>query len=206
MSRAPKGRVIVNTVRNGVGQGAGDVGNDVSEESLVEALERLYPRIHARALFLTQERHAADDLVQQVCERALRAQASFRPGTDAAAWLHRVMRNLFIDGHRSRRSTVELREDPAVFAEEPPGPCDVLGLEDIRQAMTTLRPHEREILELAYLERFSYREISARLGLNERTTGTRLFRARAKLKEPLGVAYERRIADLRVGAAQRTTA
>ena len=63
--------------------------------------------------------------------------------------------------------------------------------------MTTLRPHERDILELAYFERLSYREIAARLSLSEKTTGTRLFRARARLKRPLEVSYQRRLANFR---------
>jgi RNA polymerase sigma-70 factor (ECF subfamily) len=121
---------------------------------------------------------------------------TFTTGTDAAAWLHRVMRNLFIDNCRSRRATVALVDAPA-SADEQLGPCDFLTVEDIRLAMRTLRPHDRHIVELAYFERLSYREIAARLSLSEKTTGTRLFRARARLKRPLEAAYERRLADLR---------
>ena len=136
----------MNSVQKGAETKSQPVGNEALTESLVDALTRLYPRMHARALFLTQQPHAADDLVQQVCERALRAQASFKRGTDAAAWLYRVMRNLFIDERRSRRHIVELREEPAAVPGEELAAHDLLTLDDVRQAMTTLRPLEREIL------------------------------------------------------------
>jgi RNA polymerase sigma-70 factor (ECF subfamily) len=187
----------VNSVQKRAEPESQPVGNESSAESLVDALTRLYPRMHSRALFLTQEPHAADDLVQQVCERALRAQASFKRGSDAAAWLYRVMRNLFIDERRSRRHIVELVEEPAAAPGEQLAAHDLLTLDDVRQAMTSLRPHDRQILDLAYFQRCSYREIAQHMRLKERTTGTRLFRARAKLKQPLGVIYERRVADLR---------
>lgn len=163
----------------------------------MDELIRLYPRMRARALFLTQKPEAADDLVQQVCEKALRAQATFKPGTDAAAWLHRVMRNLFIDQYRSARDVVELRDEQQAEPEQALEPFDLLTLDDVRQAMTTLQPLEREILELAHIQRYSYRAISTQMRITKETTGIRLFRARAKLKQPLEIIYQRRVADLR---------
>src|SRR3954471_2977740 len=56
--------------------------------------------LYQRALFLTQDRAAADDLVQATVERALVARDRYRSGTNLRAWVFLMMRNLFIDGRR----------------------------------------------------------------------------------------------------------
>lgn len=164
------------------------------EEELDRELVRLYAELRVRALSLTRGAGAAsaDDLVQDVIERALLARHHLRAASNLRGWLHVVMRNLFVDAcRRASRSRDEHRVEPST-GDEPWTPVDLLTMEDVIDALALLEPPEREILAMAYLDCLSYREISSRLSIPTNTVGTRLFRARTKLREPLTRLYERR--------------
>ncbi len=67
-------------------------------------LVSLVPKLRIQALALTRNRAAAEDLVQDaVAANALAAQDSFTPGTNFAAWMHRILRNRFISTLRKQR-------------------------------------------------------------------------------------------------------
>ena len=52
--------------------------------------------LRRRAIGLTRNPDEADDLVQETCLRALRFFHQFEPGTNARAWLARILKNTFI--------------------------------------------------------------------------------------------------------------
>lgn len=165
--------------------------NDFSAEELDRELVRLHPELRARALFLTQGSASADDLVQDVIERALRGRHRFQRGMNLKGWLNAVMRNRFIDAYReqSNRLSRDLQSETSPSA-EPRGPLDLVTMDDVLEALARLKPSDREIFTLASLEHLSYREISTRLKIPVNTAGTRLLRARAKLQRMLTQVYE----------------
>ena len=161
---------------------------------MADALTGLYSQLQGRALSLTQNREAANDLVQGVCERALRKQSMFVPGTNLEGWLRRVMRNLFIDELRRRRLSVRL---PCERQTEAPDdqrtrPLDLLAWEDVVAGIQDLAGDDREVLELAYLRGVAYRDIATRLQVNPRTVNTRVFRAKARLRQRLKAVVAQR--------------
>src|SRR3954471_15996187 len=62
------------------------------------------PSLRKRALRLTGDAEAADDLLQDTLERGYRKRALFQPGTDLRAWLLSIMRNVWISTYRRRAS------------------------------------------------------------------------------------------------------
>lgn len=159
-------------------------------DELVRELVRLHPDLRARARFLTRGSAAAEDLVQDVLERALMVRDRLRPHTNVKAWLTAIMRNLFIDERRRRRSLPDRPLAADLWTRgEPPGPLDLITMDDVLDALALLQPIEREVFTLAYLERLSYREIAARLQVPVNTAATRLFRARKKLRRLLTQVY-----------------
>src|SRR5262245_41827248 len=65
--------------------------------SVIEELARTdLAVLHRRALRLTRDHHAAQDLVQDTLERAYRKLGYFQPGTSMPAWLACIMRNVWI--------------------------------------------------------------------------------------------------------------
>jgi RNA polymerase sigma-70 factor, ECF subfamily len=184
---------------NVVGRGeAFDESIDNTADTFADTLARLRGPLFARALFLTQNRHAADDLVQQVYEKALLGRASFQPGTNLPAWLKRIMQNLFVDHHRKNKFWNSMAGD--IAAEEPAeemwSVSLVLSLEDVVECMREMDADDRQILQLAHFEMRSYKEIAVQMGLHPQTAGTRLFRARARLRRRLEAICTARVGGL----------
>jgi len=73
---------------------------------------RVLPKLRVQALALTRNRAAAEDLVQDAVANALAAQESFTPGTNFAAWMHRILRNRFISTLRKQRETTDIDDLP----------------------------------------------------------------------------------------------
>ena len=62
----------------------------------------LLPSLYNFALRLTQNEDDANDLVQDTFLKAWRFIESYQKGTNAKAWLFRIMRNGFINAYRRR--------------------------------------------------------------------------------------------------------
>ncbi|MBK7857746.1 MAG: RNA polymerase sigma factor [Archangiaceae bacterium] len=149
-------------------------------------------RAHADALRglarrLCRDATEAEDLVQDTLERALSSISTFTPGTNARAWLVSILHHLFID--RCRRRS---REGAAVQLElvenhlEHPVPeleprWAKLDRTDVEQALGRLDAPFRDVYRL-HVDGASYEQISKTLGVPRTTVGTRLLRARHKLK------------------------
>ena len=146
----------------------------------------LEPALFARAMGLERSVHDAHDLVQDTLERALRNFYQFQPGTNIKLWLYRIMYNLFVDRYRRRSHELssETLEDLDLAAPQidDPAPWQSVDEQRFTASLMRLDPPFRRVLELHFLDQRSYREISAELGIPTGTVGTRLLRARQKLR------------------------
>ena len=142
----------------------------------------ILPKLRVQALALTRNRAAAEDLVQDAVCNALSAQASFIPGTNFAAWMHRILRNRFISNLRKRRDTTDIDDVPSsVFATEAPHE-DRLALKDLGKAMTRLPADQREALIMVVVQGMSYEALAEATGCAVGTAKSRVFRARRQLE------------------------
>jgi RNA polymerase sigma-70 factor (ECF subfamily) len=147
---------------------------------------------NATALRLSRNQADARDLVQDTLERALRSFHRYQQGTSCRSWLLTILHHLFIDkcrrGSRDRRAepaALELVSVPAMeFAEEEPVWAKITPV-DLRRALGQLPEEFRRVYELHALEGRSYNEIALALAIPKATVGTRLIRARRKLKKIL---------------------
>jgi len=64
-------------------------------------------QIYTAAVYLTKDQQEAEDLVQETFLRAFRFFDKFEPGTNAKAWLMAIMRHLFINRYRRKKSEPE---------------------------------------------------------------------------------------------------
>lgn len=152
----------------------------------------LLPRLRRLARSLTGNPDQADDLVQAACERAFAARAQYIAGTRLDAWLFRIMRNLWIDGHRrsTARGGVHEDVDEVLDLAGSDGRAVVeqrLMLEDVGAALARLPPEQREVLVLVCVEDLAYREAAEVLGVPLGTVMSRLARARKGLARLLGL-------------------
>jgi RNA polymerase sigma factor (sigma-70 family) len=139
------------------------------------------------ARWLTQDEHAAEDVVQEAFFRAARYFGSFRGG-DGRAWLLSVVRRASFDWLAKRRT-----QTAVVFNEEVHDPRDeslnpeFLAIRkcdqaSVRKALDDLPPELRESIVLRELEGLSYKEIAAVTEVPIGTVMSRLSRGRRQLQ------------------------
>ncbi len=142
----------------------------------------ILPKLRVQALALTRNRAAAEDLVQDAVCNALSAQDSFIPGTNFAAWMHRILRNRFISNIRKRRDTTDIEDVPAsTFASAAPHE-DRLVLKELSSAMSRLPSDQREALVMVVIHGMSYEALAEATGCAIGTAKSRVFRARRQLE------------------------
>jgi RNA polymerase sigma-70 factor (ECF subfamily) len=122
---------------------------------------------------------------------------SFRTGTDIAAWLHRIMTNIFINGYRKSQRTPlmsaidDLTDQQhgaiARFAWATTRSAEdqaLDGLPDrrLKTAMEALPEQFRLAVYYADVEGFRYAEIARIMGTPKGTVMTRLHRGRERLR------------------------
>ena len=127
--------------------------------------------------------HAADvdDIVQEAFLRMLRAEL---PSEDEEQWrryVYRIASNLIVD--RWRRGKFE--QTVASVPEPATPPPHYEDDATVAQIFAELKPRERALLWLAYVEGESHEEIAASLGVGRRGVRVLLFRARRRLRDLL---------------------
>ena len=157
------------------------------------------PVVRAVARNLVRNATEVEDLVQDVFEKALRSLDRIDLAANPRGWMVTILHNLHIDRCRQRarmRPHVPCDDVPIAV---PPGPDDgdapiwsAITTEDVRRAADRLPDDLREVYVMFALEGRSYIEVAGALGIPKATVGTRLSRARARLKQLLTAALEGR--------------
>jgi RNA polymerase sigma-70 factor (ECF subfamily) len=134
---------------------------------------------------ISRDRALADDLLQETFLRFCRARVP-ASRDEWKAYLYRIGTNLTADWwrHAGRRAAASAQPDPAT-SEERDGEADAIRRRELDRAFEALKPRERALLWLAYVEGMDHREIGRALGLSRPSVKVVLFRARRKLAEVL---------------------
>ncbi len=137
------------------------------------------PRLLRFARRLTSNPSSAEDLVQETLLRAWRSFYQFQEGTNARAWLYRILMNQFYgEGRRAQAAPLpETISSKASWSE-----IDRL---EVVQALDALPAEHRTVLLLAVVEGFTCREAAEILAVPMGTVMSRLSRARDGLREKL---------------------
>ena len=131
------------------------------------------------------------DLVQDTFEHALRGYDNFQPGSNLRVWLMTIMQHLFIDRCRkkAREPWAEPIDEESLPCVEPDAGVKpdwaTISDQQVVDALQALESPFREVYQLRLLDKCSYDEIAERLLIPRSTVGTRLMRARKKLRQTL---------------------
>ncbi len=149
-----------------------------------ELICRLYGQ-YGRALYLYLHAMAGDRAQDLLQETFLKAMLSLPPGhPNVRAWLYTVARNLCISDLRREGRTASLED----YGERDGGDGvveEVLTDEKHRllyQALGTLEPRRREVLELMYFSGLAQKEIAAVLRTSPENVRTLAYRAKRELR------------------------
>ncbi len=153
-------------------------GSAHDADALVATLfEQEAHRLVALARFFTDDRTAAEDLVQEAFIRLARNTGRIRDTDKAAAYLRSIVVNLARD--HNRRGLVSLRHRPPAVLDEPSAEETATRQRSRREVVAALRalPHrQRECLALRYYLELSVDDIAAALGLSANSVKTHLKR------------------------------
>lgn len=154
------------------------------------------------AFRLTLDEDDANDLVQETYLKAYRFFEYFEQGTNAKAWLFRILKNSFINDFRKKSkqpAKVDYSEVESYYnTEGNDGDAEIASTSDMRSqsvqeligdevasALNSLPVDFRTVIILCDLEGFTYEEMAKILDIPIGTVRSRLHRARNFLKEKL---------------------
>lgn len=177
--------------------------------SLADTFERnvvpLRPELLRTAMRLTGNRFDAEDLVQDTLLRAYRGYSTFTAGTNTRAWLHRILKNTWINNFRAAQRrlteipTEELTDhlvagDWSAYRSES---AEATWLADqpaaeLQTAMAELSEEFRLVIYLADIEGHPYAVIADMMATPVGTVMSRIHRARQQLRTELGGTARRR--------------
>ncbi len=155
------------------------------ENDLQEFIRARYPALLRRAFLLTQDHHAAEDLVQEALARSCRAWGK-RVADNPDAYVARVMVNLHISSWRRRRrrlteaATAVLPEVAVSDGTQERGEANHLW-----RVLAQVPPRQRAVLVLRYYEGMTESEAAAVLGVTVGTVRSQTAKALAKLRVAL---------------------
>jgi len=150
----------------------------MDEESFRLFYERTARPLRGYLIRMLNDPATADDLLQESYLRLLQAKLPAEAGDEHRKnYLFRIATNLIKD-RKTARPEVELHEDM--------GPCAALVVDgDVTIILAGLKPAQRELLWLAYVERFSHFEIAGMLSLKPQSVRPLLSRARHAFAQAL---------------------
>jgi RNA polymerase sigma-70 factor (ECF subfamily) len=171
------------------------------ERAFNELVQAYGRRVSALVLRMLGDRAEAEDLTQEVFVQVFKAIGTFRGDSKLSTWIYRIAVNLC--KNRSKylrvRHAGEQDELEAVAERVPLGQATKANVAQIERpdeamagkqverivqnAILQIDPTFRECLILRDVEELSYEEIEQITGLPAGTVKSRIFRARAQLKE-----------------------
>lgn len=154
---------------------------------------------------LTGNRFDAEDLVQDALLRAYRSYSTFTAGTNVRAWLHRILKNTWINNYRAAQRrpteipTEELTDhltdgDWSAYRSESAEAAWLAGqpAAELQTAMAELSEDFRLVVYLADIEGHPYAVIADMMATPLGTVMSRIHRARRQLRTELGGTARRR--------------
>lgn len=151
------------------------------------------------AFRLTNDEDDANDLLQDTFLKAFRFISSFEKGTNAKAWLFRILKNSFINDYRKKSkepSKVDYQEVETTYNSDEDAEVtnttdlrieavqDMIG-DEIANALNSIPVDFRTVIILCDVEGFTYEEMAKILDIPIGTVRSRLHRARSLMKEKL---------------------
>lgn len=178
------------------------LSQDKSKRYYDELFEReLLPHIdalHTFAYHLCYDEEQANDLVQETYLKAYRFIDKYQEGTNAKAWLFKILKNAYINEYRKRSKRPTKVDFEEIVSYHDADNDSISGYFDLREemfenmmgdevtlAINSLPVEFRTVILLCDIEGFTYEEIAKIIDVPIGTVRSRLFRARNILKEKL---------------------
>jgi RNA polymerase sigma-70 factor (ECF subfamily) len=140
------------------------------------------------AMSLLRNRSEAEDAVQEALLQAWKSFHRFELGTNCRAWLFKILFHV-VSHQRRKWSRMWLAEDPQILEDTlaaKPNIPEQLTDEDVLAAFGKMPQRYAEVVMLADVQEFTYKDIQETLGIPIGTVMSRLSRGREYLRGELG--------------------
>ena len=139
------------------------------------------------ACWLTQDRAAAEDLVQETYMKALKGFPSYKQGTNFRAWIYRILHNTFLTSQTGLKTQLSFDDEDTLAEPETDRTPESILLaraeqETVQRTLEELPLKFREVILLCDMEEMSYEEIAQTLAIPIGTVMSRLSRGRRAMR------------------------
>jgi len=149
--------------------------------------ERYYESIFRFIFRRTADGDLAADICSQVFLKALQRLGGYQfRGVPFSAWLFRIASNEVAQHFRqnSQKRTVSVEENTlSEVAEEMEIEGELWEVEDLVQALDTLKPDELTLIELRFFEQRPFKEVAEIMGITESNAKVKTYRILERLKK-----------------------
>lgn len=150
--------------------------------------DRYRGQLYAATLQKCGDRHDTQDIIQETFVKAYLNLCHYDSRYTFGQWIYTIARNLFIDytrKKRTQRGTVSIdRNDEINTPSDSPNPEERIishqNRSELSALMDQLPPHYRTMIELRFMNEYSYEEIAQRLAMPIGTVKTQIHRARER--------------------------
>lgn len=143
------------------------------------------PKIYRFVFFrVGGKREEAEDLISEIFIKALDNFDSFDEAKSFSPWIYQIAKNHLINHYRVAGRTVPMAED--FDAPDKDSVARVSAFEsrdDLLKILSKLPPEKQRVLELKYINGFSYKEIAEMLGEKELNLRVMVSRAIKELNK-----------------------
>ena len=163
-------------------------GRTAKAEDFEQAAMPYINELFRTAMRVIGDRSEAEDLTQEAYLQAWKSFHRFEPGTNCRAWLFKILFHVIHHhrrkwyNHKTLKESDEMLEQTLAY--EPPVPVH-LNDEDVLAAFDKIPEQYREVVLLADVEDFSYKEVAETLNVPVGTVMSRLSRGRKLLRGEL---------------------
>jgi RNA polymerase sigma-70 factor, ECF subfamily len=164
------------------------------EAALSELYDRYIRTVYGVGIKILGDRSLAEEMVQEVFLKVWRSSGTFDPSRASfSTWLYRVTRSVALDLYRKRTSRIRPVPNAdshiAAARDSSAGPEEIVDDSwlswRMSNALEELGATQREVVELAYFQGLSQREISERTGMPLGTVKSRTASAMKRLRQGL---------------------
>lgn len=144
-----------------------------------------YPSLITYSRRLTADGPEATDLVHIVCARVLSRRAPIADVGNPSGWLRTILFRAFVDLRRRAKWEIPTEAEKLDLPSTPPPEFESAAkvtMAELRALLSSLPAHYRVPYEMFTFEEMRYAQIAAVLGLSCATVGTRINRARERLR------------------------
>ena len=154
-----------------------------SRQAMHELVGRHGQRLYALAYALLGNQADSEDVVQETLIGVFEQAGRFEGRASVKTWITRILVRQVARRHRRERSrrTASLPSD-ASLSNEKAGTAASDARMDVPRMLAMLSPQQRQVIVLREMEGMSYQQIAETLDIPRGTVESRLFRARAALR------------------------